>query len=590
MKDKLKEIEKMILDKKNLTKELVKLVINKRATNIMQLVDYYASVMPNEISWIELTPDDTGAHQKREISWKELNEKSNQIAHKLIKEGTKPGDNIALLMSNSIEWIETMIGVLKTGAILAPLNPKISNIDDMMSILNSIQAKKIIVDESTIEMSLEMLHKYDNGQIILKNDGIENLQSIKSANINVIYMGSPNIDYSQLPKNIGTNIDLYNYSTQNPNIKINNENTAILFSTSGTTSLPKSVVQTHKNLILAMVREKLTVKQTQEDVYLCVPPLFHTGALVFWMGNLINGGKSVLLRSTNYQNIAKAIKDEQVSRVFLIRNWALDMMKMPKEKLDDLESLRLIHLGAQPIENEIPQKLHELLPKAQVVVHYGMTEAMGPGTLIKTGMGYTKGVGVKTKLLKINNDGTINYAEQITQKGEPGVLCIKGICIMKGYYKNEKATSETILPGGWLLTGDIFEQVDDTLRYVDRHKNLIIVSGENISPSGIENAIKTNEKLRKIINDIVVTGIKDDKKGEIVGAMVELKEGVEATEKEIIDIIKSEKVVIHSLARPSVVSIVDKIPINSTGKKDMVEIKRVLQNNYNKTQDKALTE
>jgi acyl-CoA synthetase (AMP-forming)/AMP-acid ligase II len=301
--------------------------------------------------------------------------------------------------------------------------------------------------------------------------------------------------------------------------------------------------------------------QTKDDVFLCIPPLYHTGAKMHWLGSLLTGGKAVLLKGVTPKTILETVSNEGCTIVWLLVPWAQDILlalDRGEIKLEDykLDQWRLMHIGAQPVPQSLIKRWKEYFPHHQYDTNYGLSESIGPGcvhlgveNINKVGAIGIPGYGWEAKIV----DPEGNPVEQ----GSVGELIVKGPGVMTCYYNDEKATAETI-KDGWLYTGDMAEMDEDGFIYlVDRKKDVIISGGENLYPVQIENFLSKFPKIK----DVAVIGLADERLGEIAAAIIELNPDTECTEQEINDFCKE----LPRYKRPKKI-IFTKVPRNATGK------------------------
>ena len=273
--------------------------------------------------------------------------------------------------------------------------------------------------------------------------------------------------------------------------------------------------------------------QTRKDVFLCIPPLYHTGAKMHWFGSLLSASKAVILKGTKPSQILKAVSDEGCTIVWLLVPWAqdiLDAIERGEVSLSDykISQWRLMHIGAQPVPPSLVKRWRTVFPNHEYDTNYGLSESIGPGC-VHLGIGnYDKvgaigkaGYGWETRIVDENGNDVV--------KGEVGELAVKGPGVMTCYYKDEKATEE-VLKDGWLFTGDMAEEDKDGFIFlVDRKKDVIITGGENIYPVQIEDFIRSNDSVK----DVAVIGLPDHRLGEITCAIIEVKEGKTLTEDDV---------------------------------------------------------
>jgi acyl-CoA synthetase (AMP-forming)/AMP-acid ligase II len=346
-----------------------------------------------------------------------------------------------------------------------------------------------------------------------------------------------------------------------PGVFIEITDEAALYFTSGTTGNPKAAILTHRNLEFACYQENRHHDQSRSDTFLCIPPLYHTGAKMHWFGSFIVGGKGVILKGAEPRFIFEAISDEKVTVVWLLVPWALDILfalESGELKLSDyrLDSWRLMHMGAQPIPPSLVREWKKFFPGHQYDTNYGLTEASGPGCV-------HLGIENSGKVGSIGLPGFDWEVRIVDEKlkpvspGERGELMVKGPGVMKGYYKNPEATLQ-VLFDGWLLTGDIARQDSDRFLWlVDRKKDVIITGGENIYPVEIEDFLQAHPRIQ----DVAVIGLPSLRLGEIAAAVIQVKAGSMLSREEVVVFCED----LPRYKRPRKI-IFGEVPRNPTGK------------------------
>jgi acyl-CoA synthetase (AMP-forming)/AMP-acid ligase II len=337
---------------------------------------------------------------------------------------------------------------------------------------------------------------------------------------------------------------------------------AAIYFSSGTTGFPKAILHRHESLMHACRVEQAHHGQTHEDVFLCIPPLYHTGAKMHWFGSFLVGGRGVILKGTEPGYILDAVSKEKCTIVWLLVPWAQDILTALERgdiKLSDytdLEQWRLMHIGAQPVPQSLIHRWLEVFPHHQYDTNYGLSESIGPGC-VHLGVGNVRKVGAigvpgygwEAKI--VDEDGCD------VPEGGVGELCVKGPGVMLCYFNDEKATAESIRDG-WLFTGDMAQRdVDGFIFLVDRKKDVIISGGENIYPVQIENFLAAHPDIQ----DVAVIGVMDPRLGEIAAAVVEVKPGRVCTEEDIRAFCKE----LPRYKRPRKI-IFAPVPRNATGK------------------------
>lgn len=523
---------------------------------ITELLERNAKAYPHDVALVEINPEikeerrhtwkefgliesaRAGKNQsyRREITWSVFDEKANRVANYLISRGIKKGDKVGILMMNCLEWLPIYFGVLKSGALSVPFNFRYS-------------AEEILYCAQLAEIDALIF----GDSFVSRIDGI---CDVLSKNRLLIYVGDECPVYA----------DNYIYEVSNcssiaPKVALTDDDEAAIYFSSGTTGFPKAILHKHRSLMHSAATEQNHHGQNRDDVFLLIPPLYHTGAKMHWFGSLFSGSKAVILKGTKPETVLEAVSQEKCSIVWLLVPWAQDILEAIESgavKLEDyeLDQWRLMHIGAQPVPQSLIKKWKEIFPNHQYDTNYGLSESIGPGcvhlgveNIHKVGYIGIPGYGWQAKIV----DEKGNEVEQ----GTVGELIVKGPGVMECYYRDEKATAES-LKDGWLYTGDMAEMDEDGfIMLVDRKKDVIISGGENIYPVEIENYIRRCDA----VHDAAVIGIPDKRLGEISLAIIELKEGANMT----IEAMDDFCLALPRYKRPRKIIFAD-IPRNPTGK------------------------
>jgi acyl-CoA synthetase (AMP-forming)/AMP-acid ligase II len=269
---------------------------------------------------------------------------------------------------------------------------------------------------------------------------------------------------------------------------------AIYFS-SGTTGFPKAILHTHASLYSAAITEWKHHGQNRGDVFLLIPPLYHTGAKMHWFGSLVSGSRAVLLKGTDPGWVLQAAAAEGATIVWLLVPWARDVLDYYETHAEeaaalDLSRWRLMHIGAQPVPPSLIKRWLSHFPHHKYDTNYGLSESIGPGC-VHLGLENVHKVG---SIGKAGHDWETRIVDENgadVARGAVGELIVKGPGVMLEYYRNPEATNES-LKDGWLLTGDMAREDEDGFIYlVDRKKDVIITGGENIYPVQIEDFLQS---------------------------------------------------------------------------------------------------
>lgn len=475
---------------------------------ITEILEKNASRYSNEIALVERVPETGGRSQ---ITWQEFDNQANCFANALIQRGVSKGDKVVQLMTNCIEWLPIYFGILKTGAWIVPLNFRFES-DKIELCTKTAEARIMVFGEEFI-------------------DRIDAVKETLDEHVETYIFTGP---AENRPAYACTLEEFLTTGTQKkPDICLKSDDEAGLYFTSGTTGTPKAVLLTHGNLAFACEVENNHHNQTREDNFLCIPPLYHTGAKMHWFGNFYVGAKSVILKGVSPKWILEAVSEEKISIVWLLVPWAHDILiAIENNEIDladyDTDAWRLMHIGAQPVPPSLIEAWKKIFPKHEYDTNYGLTEATGPGC-IHLGMQNTH----KTGAIGLAGHGwqceVVNAAMEPLPGGETGELIVKGAGVMREYYKNPEET-EKAFHNDWLRTGDMARKDENEFIWlVDRKKDLIITGGENIFPVEIENFLITHSS----IHDVAVIGVPDNRLGEIVAAIIQVKVGKNLSREEV---------------------------------------------------------
>jgi len=495
----------------------------------MPITDYLernARNFPDDVALVEINPERQptngpitwkefnlivtapGGRYRREMTWREFDIKANRFANLLLTRGIKKGDKVAILLMNCLEWLPIYFGILKTGALAVPLNYRYT--------AEEIRYCLELADVSVLVFGPEFVGRIEEIAPHLKN--------VK----HMFYVGC------DLPTFADSYDRLVTYcSSSPPAIEITDDDLAAIYFSSGTTGFPKAILHRHRALTHAALTEQNHHGQTKNDVFLCIPPLYHTGAKMHWFGSLVTGSKAVLLRGVRPDWVLRTVSDEGVTIVWLLVPWVqdiLDAIDRGDVKLSDysLEQWRLMHIGAQPVPPSLIKRWLSVFPNHQYDTNYGLSESTGPGC-VHLGVENVDHVGSIGKAGYMWETKVVRDDGSEVGVGEIGELCVRGPGVMVEYYKNPEATAE-VLRDGWLYTGDMARVDEQGFIYlVDRKKDVIISGGENIYPVQIEDFLRAHPKVK----DVAVIGLPDDRLGEIAAAIVSVRDGETCTEEEL---------------------------------------------------------
>ena len=529
---------------------------------ITELLERNAELYGDDIALVEVNPEITEtrkvtwreyelietnpiAHYRREITWRVFDEKANRFANMLLARGVKKGDKVGILLMNCLEWLPIYFGILKTGALAVPLNFRYAP-DEIKYCLDLAEVNILMFGPEFIGRIEEIADEIGRNRLLF-------------------YVGEGCPSFAE-----HYDSQAANYSSAAPDIKLTDDDYAAIYFSSGTTGFPKAILHKHRSLMHSAKTEQAHHGQTRKDNFLCIPPLYHTGAKMHWFGSLYAGSKAVLLKGVKPKSIIETVSNEHCTIVWLLVPWAQDILDaIDRGEIDlskyELSQWRLMHIGAQPVPPSLINRWKKIFPQHQYDTNYGLSESIGPGcvhlgveNIHKVGAIGKAGYGWEVKIVDENGE--------TVPRGGVGELCVKGPGVMTCYYRDEKATAET-LKDGWLFTGDMAQEDEDGFIFlVDRKKDVIISGGENLYPVQIEDFLRSNPAIK----DVAVIGLPHKRLGEIAAAIISVKDGMTLTEDEVNEFCLK----LPRYKRPHKIIFAD-VPRNPTGKIEKPKLRQI---------------
>jgi len=461
--------------------------------------------------------------------------------------GVRPGERIAILHRNSHHYLEVYFAAAQIGAILNPLNYRLSS-GEFDFILSDSGAGILIAED-------------------VFRDTVKTLRDGKNAIRQIIWTGGGDV-----PDGFSSSRYENAIETESPDFfpppDIQDEKTAHLYYTSGTTGDPKGVTLSHKNVCIHALAAIAELGIRDYDNWIHAAPLFHLADAWATFAVTLAGGKHVVVPEFEPTNVLSTIQNERITITNMVPTMLNMLVNTAGVDTYDLTSFRAILSGGAPIAPEVVKNIMDIF-QCDYIQTYGMTETSPYLTLsilkeniltfppeeqfifkAKTGRPF---MGVLLKVVR--EDGT----EVEPDEKEVGEIIVKGDIVTQGYWNRPDETAKAIRDG-WLYTGDL--AVCDREGYVnivDRKKDMIITGGENVYSVEVENALYTHPAVL----ESAVIGVPDHKWGESVKAFVVLKPGHKATEEELINHCRER--IAHYKA-PRLVAFIPEIPKTGSGK------------------------
>lgn len=489
--------------------------------------------------------------EEKRLTYKQLNERVNQLSHGLNDLGVTKGDRIAYLAPNTLEMLEGFYGVFQLGAIMVPLNIRLKP-EDYLYILNHSESKLLFVDEELYHLIAPIKDKLETIERIIVQNG---------------QGGDEDFTYDEWLKSYSTiPVD---------RAEMDENDVCSLLYTSGTTGKPKGVMLTHRNNYLHAMTTMHHLRVSDQDVYLHILPMFHVNGWGTPFYYTANGATHICLRKAQPEMIYQKILQHNVTVMHMAPTVLNSLLQYyDQEKPDVPKDIRVVIAGSAPPPAFVKRVEQDL--GWEFIQVYGMTESsplslvstvrshlevtMEEKHRIKAKAGYPM-IGCEVKVVKENG-------EEVAWNGnEIGEVLTRSNGVMKGYWKNIEETMKTI-ENGWLHTGDM-ATVDEYghIDIVDRKKDIIISGGENISSIEVEGVLYEHPAVQ----EAAVIAIPHEKWGETPHAFVVLKANQHVTEEDIIQF--SRRHLAHFKA-PTSVSFVDELPKTASGKIQKVHLRK----------------
>lgn len=467
-------------------------------------------------------------------SFSEFNERVNRLISALHATGLKKGDRLGILASNQIEFVESYGAAEKGGFIAVPMNFR-SDRAEIAHIVQNSGMSAVIVEGRFADLVRGL--SISNTYVFAPEKGVAHTYEA------LIATGDP----------------------AEPNTPIDPTDVAYMMYTGGTTGSPKGVLLDHRGQMANTRCMLIEIGVQPEDTLLTVMPLHHIGGKNFATGHFQRGCTNILVPAFDATNVLKLLVEQRVHSVLL----APTMIKMLLEHLDGrkfpVEHLKTVYYSSAPMPVSLLREAIAIFGRV-FMQFYGLTEAGPSGSTLRKEDHLPDGTEREQKRLAsagrpmiYNEVQVVDDRDNVLPPGEVGEVRIKGEQVMQGYWRNERATVET-LRDGWVYCGDYGMIDDDGFIYVvGRKKEVIKSGGENIYPREIEEVLNSHPAIR----EVAVVGVPDETWGEAVKAVVVLNDGAVATEGELIEYCKEY---IASFKKPKSIEFRSALPRSSLGK------------------------
>ena len=445
----------------------------------------------------------------RKLTYAALDDRSSRVANLLLTKGLKPGDHVAFLSGNRLEYCEVAAGIAKAGMVMIPMNPR-SAPPEIDFIFEHSDAKAMILDGALAE----------NASVALENHRPDFILSFDN---NVVGM-----DYE-------SSIDTASFT--DPRIHVEETDPFAIAYTSGTTGNPKGVIISHRSRTLTFYAAALEWGMGPGRKSIAVAPMYHGAGFAFAYAAVHTGGTVSMLRNFDPETLLNMIEQDRPHSSFLVPTHASILRSLGESTIAsyDTSALEVLYFNAAPLPQELKEWVHSTFPNVGLHELYGSTEAaivtdLRPEDIMRK----ERCVGPAWFMneVRIVDDEKLPVAI-----GEIGELFSRSPYLMNGYYKNPAATAKATTDDGFFSAGDLAKFDDENHIYiVDRKKDMIISGGANIYPRDIEEVLV----LHPSVVDAAVIGLPSEQWGELVTAVIVTAGNSPIPEKDLDSMCRSE--------------------------------------------------
>jgi long-chain acyl-CoA synthetase len=488
----------------------------------------------------------------RSYSYSELEARIEPAARALAARGVRRGDRVAVMLQNSLEFIEAFYGTLRLGAIVVPVNAMYKH-HEVEHILRDSEPRAAVIDAALWPQAAEAFAAVPVETVALAGEPTQPTQPTQrtqpAQTAQTAQTASGTVAWHELTRDAPPRAGF----TPEPS------DAAVIIYTSGTTGKPKGAVHSHHTLLMncrqssAMLRRKFTAA----DRALTPLPLAHLYAMQSGLNGMFRvGGSLVLMRRFDAAGVLANVERYRVTFLTGAPPMFIRWMAMPELRSFDLTSLRIVTCGAAPLAATVLREFEDATG-VRISESYGLTEA-GPTTHSNSNGAVDKigSVGPPAPLVEsrlVGPDG------RDVAPGEPGEIAVRSPSLMLGYWRNPQATADTIRDG-WLFTGDVATvDADGYYTIVDRLKDMISAGGYKIWPREIEDMLATHPA----VSEVAVVGMPDDDLGERPAAFVVARPGATVSAADLLAFASAN---LAAYKRPAHIEIVDSLPRLTTGK------------------------
>ncbi|MEP6752693.1 MAG: AMP-binding protein [Candidatus Dormiibacterota bacterium] len=464
------------------------------------------------------------------LNHRQLVDRAWGVANGLIALGVRPGDTVGILCGNGIFSAESILGAMAAGAIAVPLSWRWSRLE-LEHGLNDSRARVVLADREFGPAVQELIG--DGGALAVSHLVVE-----------------------------GPAYESFIGPASWPGVTVSEGAPAVILYTGGTTGAAKGVLLSHRNVMANAVDEIVDTDMEPDDITLLIAPMYHSASLLCWfLPHLVIGACSVFMRHFDEERAGRLIESEHVTNGFLIPNMVRRMLISGAWQKHRTDSFRRLYVGGATFRLPDKEAVREVLPATRIYYQYGLTEAgpivtrLRPEDMFDPNLDGSIGQEMLLNDVSIQDEGGAELPD-----GAAGEICVRGPNVMLGYFNRPDATSAAFR-NGWLRTGDVASRQDGYFMFHDRLKDMIKSGGENVYSAEVEQALYSHPAVA----EAAVLGVASDQWDEEVRAVVAVKPGLSAGERELQD---HCRLTLAGYKVPKRILFVqlDQIPVNPSGK------------------------
>jgi fatty-acyl-CoA synthase len=454
---------------------------------------------------------------RRRVTYRELDVAANRLAHVLAAHGVRPGDRVATLAPNRVEYPAIYFAVAKLGAIHVPLNFRWKAAEVRYALAQSSPSVLLHADEYA--------------------------DVVAGAGVDVAHVLSLDHDVPRLTAAAS--------DAEPTRANLDEHDPHVMLYTSGTTGDPKGALLSHRAYVLQAAQTQRTTGLGEDDVGLCMFPMFHMGGWAMPLGYWANGGTVVIMEKADPGEILATVARERVTYLYLIPTLYDTVLGLPEFDRTDVSSLRALGSGTSVMTESQVRAITDRFRNPNLFVMYGQTEA-GPIASLRPPDVFRKPTSVGRPSLNVEVRIVDRDAHDVGAGGTGEVVC-RSEYNMLGYWRMPDATAEAFR-GGWLHTGDLGVLDDDGFLHIaGRVKEMIKCGGENVFPAEVERCLLEHPAIA----EAAVFGVPDAHWGEIVVAAVVRRDGIALSEDDVVAHVRAR---LAGYKKPRYVRFVDALP------------------------------